>query len=520
MTLPSFSSSPTTGPADGDEDARGWTARRRSKGRRVLILLGVLGLGSLGIALAVTSARGRPLSSLLDPPESNIRTVKVTKGKLPLSVTGRGDLESAKNVEVVNGVEGQTTIIFLAPEGSNVKKGELICELDGLTLRNNLTDQEIATRQADSNLQNAVKTREVAQIALNEYLEGTFPHELRLAEHELQLAKANLAQAEDRFEWSSGMLLQNLVSPSQVLADQNSKLNCEISFSKSKTKIEVLKNYTRKKMLTELEANVEKARVDELTMRATFEAQRAKLKKLQDQVAKCKLYAPLDGMVVYANERSAMPGMTQPDIQEGSTVRERQRILRLPDVAHMRVNAKIDESQISRIAPGQKATIRVDAYPNTPLRGTVERVRPLAEVNMFNSDVRLYSTMIAIEDPPSMLRPGMTAKVQILVDQAEDVLSVPVRSVLQFQGKDHAFVVTAEGPQLREIELGTTNDDLVEVKSGLREGDRIALDPASLMTEVEKTRAFALGGPRYRDDWEEDKRPKDAAPAEPEPADD
>lgn len=520
MATPAFSSPLTTGPAEGGGDDRGWQARRRSRGRRAFVLLLVVGLGTLGTVLAVTSARGRPLSSLFGPPESHVRTVKVVKDKLPTAVVGRGDLESAKNAEVINGVEGQTAIIFLAPEGSTVKKGELVCELDGLTLRNSLTDQEIATRQADNNLQNAVKTREVAEIALKEYVEGTYPHEMRLAEHDLQLAEANLAQAQDRFDWSSGMLSQNLVSPSQVLADKNSKLNCEIAFSKSQTKIDVLKNYTRKKRLTELSAAIDKARVDELTMKATFEAQQAKLEKFQKQVNMCKLYAPTDGMIVYANERSAMPGMTQPDIQEGSMVRERQRILRLPDVGHMRVNAKIDESQVARVVPGQKAKIRVDAFPGAPLQGTVERVRPLSDPNMFNAEVRLYTTLIVIDNPPPTLRPGMTAKVEILVSRSEDVLAIPVRTVLQFQGKDHAFVVTSEGPELREIEIGATNDEMAEVKSGLREGDQVAMDPASLMTEAERTRAFALGGPRARDNWDEDNRPQDPDPAGPKPSDD
>lgn len=496
--LPSLMPAPT-GHEPGARAPLG-SGRRR---RKFLVVLGIGALVLGGVGLGLATGWG-PFAEVLPARRSAaVRSFQPKRSKLSVQVIARGDLESSNNVDVVNQVEGQSTILYLKPEGSVVKQGELVCELDATVLKDNLNRQMIATQKAEADLLNATKTREVAEIALREYLDGTYPQELKTLEGELDLAKKNLTQAEVTYKWSTNMAKKGFISPSQNRADRDAMVSCQINLRKSETKIHVLKNYARPKKQKELEAAVEKARVDELAKRSMAIEERNKEDKLRDQIAKCRLTAPVDGLIVYDKGGMRRGGMgNQTLIEEGATVRQYQKIINLPDITKMQVNAKVAEESVDQVAPGQKVRLSVDAA-RRPLTGTVDSVRPMADAagRMGESEVRVYTVLIAIDDPPPTLRPGMAAVAEILVDEADDVLAVPMTAVVQFGGKDHVFVVTPEGPKLREVRLGTRSDRLIAVVSGLREGETVALEPLALMTPEEKTRAFIVATARNDDPW-------------------
>ncbi len=161
----------------------------------------------------------------------------------------------------------------------------------------------------------------------------------------------------------------------------------------------------------------------------------------------------------------------------------------------MQVNTKVHESQIDKIAAGMKARIRVDAFSDTELNGTVLDVAPLPDpTSFFSSDIKVYTTHVKIDDPLPGLRPGMTAEVTILVDRKENVLSVPVQAILEYGGKDHVAVKTPNGFDRREVELGVTNDRFVEVVKGITAGTVVALNPIALMSEDERRELFGVDG--------------------------
>ncbi len=112
----------------------------------------------------------------------------------------------------------------------------------------------------------------------------------------------------------------------------------------------------------------------------------------------------------------------------------------------MRVNTKVHESMVDRVTPGLKARIRVDAFASRELIGTVQLVNPLPDPSSFlSSDIKVYTTMISIDNGFSELRPGMTAQVEILVTQLDNVLSVPVQAILRVQGQGLRLHPAAEG---------------------------------------------------------------------------
>jgi RND family efflux transporter MFP subunit len=207
-------------------------------------------------------------------------------------------------------------------------------------------------------------------------------------------------------------------------------------------------------------------------------------------------------------------------------VYNQQKLFELPDLSRMQVKVRIHESMVKRVKPGQKADISIEAMANLTLHGTVENVGILAENTFWEErGVKQYTIKIKIDDLPenSGLNPGMTAQVKIHCGEVPDVLIVPVQAVAQNEGKHYAYV-KGSGIERRDVEVGETNEKFVEVKSGLEEGDRVALDARSRLTAEtkasEKKGEESKAGEKKKDEKKDDKKeePKPATPAPAAPA--
>src|SRR5207244_4150270 len=114
-----------------------------------------------------------------------------------------------------------------------------------------------------------------------------------------------------------------------------------------------------------------------------------RLKKLEATVAHCTIRAPREGIIAYAQQANRW-GRSENQIAEGVTVREGQAIFNVPDPNHMQVRAKINESKVALIQSGQPVLIRIDAFPDRPLRGTVTEITPIPAPGNQAADIRVY----------------------------------------------------------------------------------------------------------------------------------
>src|SRR5271166_266241 len=466
--------------------------RRASAGKVIAVGLAcLLALG--GITVLSVPGLSTPIRGFFTTTDLDIIPYEVKPAALPITVTDKGALESSRNQDVQCQVEGSTTIIMSLSEGTKVKKGDLVCELDSASLNDSLTNQKIATQGAEASFQNAKLTREVAEIAVKEYEEGIFLQDKATAEGEFKLAESDLARAADRVDWATRMYEKGYVSKAQKVSEELNFQKAKFALEQAESKLHVLLEYTKGKTIKELRSEVEKARSDELAKEQTYSLEKTKEAKLVKQIENCKLFAPGDGIVVYANDPMKSFGNNQPQIEEGATVRERQKIFSLPDIGRMQVNTKVHESKIDKIERGMRAKIRVDAFSEKELSGTVTDVAPLPDpTSFFSSDIKVYTTKVRIDNPLPGLRPGMNAEVTILVSRKENVLSVPMEAVLEYGGKDHLAVRTPTGYERREVELGENNDKFVEVTKGLTAGSIVALNPVALISEEEKRELFGV----------------------------
>jgi uncharacterized membrane protein YgcG len=143
------------------------------------------------------------------------------------------------------------------------------------------------------------------------------------------------------------------------------------------------------------------------------------------------------------------------------------------------------------VSHGQKAMIRVSAFPDHQLHGRVTYISAVASVNdLFASDVKVYQTYVSIDESMEGLRPGMDTEVTIEVDsQPEPVLAMPLQAVMggvELGAKRKCFVMTEDGPQKRDIILGMSNEKMVEVKEGLEEDEVVVLNPVMLLSAKER----------------------------------
>jgi HlyD family secretion protein len=485
--------------------ARGSAASLAQGVIKYMIIMRCFKVASVLLALGATAAGIDALAPGQGPgPGAGPPVAEVKPGKLGVSVVERGYIEAGKVDDVHSEVEGTSTIISIVPEGSLVKKGGIVCELDSATLKDKLKNQQITVAQAAATSEQAKLTREVAEVALQEYTDAIYKQDQQTLRGEFITAESAIRKAEARLERTK--LARKLVAeanrtgtktPAEVViwldiedridAAEMSLMHEKAALELAQSKLNRLMKYTRDRTTKELSSEVEKAKSNELAKKATFSLERDKEAKLVRQIMACVIHAPADGVVIYAND----PGRTlgSINIEEGATVRERQHILRVVDLnSPMLVNAKVPEAWVDQVRLGLPVRIKVDAFANLELTGTVISIAPAPDSSTrFGTDRKVYTTRVKLADSRPGLRPGMTAEVEIVIAELDNVLSVPFAAVVSYDDKDHVAVKKPGGGfDWREVELGKSNGKVVEVKRGLNAGDVVTLDPLALMTEAEK----------------------------------
>ncbi len=443
--------------------------------------------------------------------EAVIQGQAVRRGPLRIAIVERGNLQAADAVVLKNEVEGRTTILFLIEEGTIVEAGELVCELDTSELEERRVSQEITVQNREashvkakqnyaiqesenvSNIQRSERELRFAKLDLKKYIEGDYPQQLQEKDEAIILSREELQRATQDLEWSERLAEKGFLENTQLEADRLGKRRNEIQLNQNTRAIELLKDYEHPRRLDELEANVAEAgrELDRINLQAkarivdydaevrTTEAQlnleREKLARIDKQIENAKLYAPSAGMIVYWQEESRWGG-GEP-LQEGSEVRERQELITIPSAGSMIAQASLHESVIEQVEIGMPCLITVDAVPDDELRGQIrfKAVLPDQVSRWVNPDLRVYRSEVKLIDANDRLRPGMSCSIEIIVDEIEDALYIPLQSVFLDAGETVCFVSKGTGHEMRSIEVGKNDGKWVAIDSGLEEGEVVLL---------------------------------------------
>lgn len=415
----------------------------------------------------------------------NIITEVVRRGPFDHVVLEQGEVESSSNIEVICEVESQggggggssgTPILWVIEEGAYVKEGDKLVELDSSALENQFTTQRIAVSSAEALVISSEAAVRTAEIALQEYIQGTYLSERKAILSEIAVAEQSLQKAELLMASAERLAAKGMYKQQQVEAEKFGVINARNTLESAHARLKVLDELTREKFKVQYESDIEAAKAKLSSDKNVLAEEQETLRNLENQIAKCVMYSPAEGVVVHNNNFSSR-GSAEFVVEEGALVRERQTIIKLPDPSKMQVKAAVNEQNITLIAEGMAAKVRVSAVPGEML-ARVKRVNRYAEPgSWFSSSVKEYATYIEILNPPPSIRTGMTAEVRIFVAQLPDALQIPVHGVYEYKG--HHFCLKKNGTEWEtiEIDIGATNDQMVTIDEGLEEGDVIALNP-------------------------------------------
>ena len=373
---------------------------------------------------------------------------------------------------------------MIKPEGTEVSAGELVCELDSAAFNDEAIAQRIRFDQAKAYLIQARSLLEVNEISVREYRDGIFKQDLQLVRQYLSACRTEEDRARRNLVWSKDVYLKGYRAPSQYQADILALERAVIALGEAERMEKRLIDFTGPKIIKSLEAKLEANKADALAQESAFQLESDRLKRLEKTVENCTLRAPHEGIVVYSMPPSNGWRPQAAVIMEGATVREGQAIFELPDAKKMRVRARVNESKVGWVKVGQKASIRIDAFADKPLLGTVTEVTAIPAPNGMGSDIRVYFANVVIDSGGfEGLRPGLSAQVSFFVENRPETTRIPIQSLRIFDSGSYAAVTTSPDRttwRWQLLEVGLMNESYAEILGGLKPGDKVVANPDAL----------------------------------------
>lgn len=359
--------------------------------------------------------------------EIQIPVTEVQHGDLTLTLSEVGELKATRSATI--SAPNDKLIMYLAPEGSWVKEGDLLVQLESEKYKIGITESQSALDRA------------VAQ--------------LKQAESDLQSQRFKEESAKKGYESLLGLKEKGFAMESEVEEARLAYLEL-----KSKT--------------GSFEAAVEQER-------SNVEFSKGGLEQIKRKLAANAVYAPMAGLVVYANVGRPEDGKK---VEVGMTPYEGQPLMYLPDITTMQVETEINEMDVQKIKTGQPVTITLDAVPDVTFKGKVATIGSLAQhkvskVSGKRTGVKVFDVTVDVLEADERLRPGLSANAAILIDEVKDVTYVPVEAVFNDNGKTIAYIKHGRGARQVYVDCGTSNEKYVIIRSGLQPGDKVYLGQPS-----------------------------------------
>ena len=443
-------------------------------------------------------------------------TFTVKRGPLTISVVESGTIKARDQHIIKNEVEGRTSIITLVPEGTRIKKGDLLVELDASSLQDSKINQEISvqntqaayinarenlaivTSQAESDVNETELNLEFARQDLQKYEEGQYPKDVNEANKMITLAKEELERAQQTLDWSNKLFKEKYLSETERAADEITVKRRKLEYDLAVADLKLLEDFTHPRQIRQLQSDVQQAisaldrakrkaeadkrqaGADMNAKQAEYVRQQAKLTKIEDQLKKTTILAPCDGLVVYATStKSGLASMLKEPLAEGQQVFERQELIYLPTDTSTMAEVSVHETSLAKVRRGQPAIITVETMPGRKFLGTVAMVAPLPDsAGIFlNPDLKVFKTQINLDTDDPALRPGTTCRAEIIVEEYDDAVYVPVQAVTRVEGETIVYLPKGESFVPHKVEIGLDNNRMVRIISGLKEGQVVLLNP-------------------------------------------
>jgi RND family efflux transporter MFP subunit len=408
-------------------------------------------IGALAVLVVASAAW-----LLADSPKDDASlTAVVTKGDFIVPVSSAGELRSSSFVQIQGPANAQQAGAFqmkiatIVPEGTLVKEGDVVAELDRSTLASKMQETALNVQKSEALYEQAMLDSTLNLSKAREDLRGM----------ELALEEKRIARDQAKFEAPS---VQR-----QAAIDYE---RAERALAQGKI---------------DLVTRTEQAQAKMREVGADLERQKSLQRVVIEVMEGFTVRAPSDGMVIYVREWNGRKKGAGAQVNPWEPA-----VATLPDLTKMESMTYINEIDVRKVSVGQPVKITLDSDPNKLLQGTVTAVANVGEQRP-NSDAKVFEVKINVTAPDTTLRPGMTTGNLIETARLADVLAVPLEAVTSEENVPFVFVRRSGRVVKQEIATGAMNDTHVVVSAGLAEGEEVLLVPP---TDASKVNIIRLAG--------------------------
>lgn len=453
----------------------------------------------LALVLVVAGVGGwrlRAVSAARTADKAQVPTAEVTHGPLVVTLPVSGALQSAQETQVRGEIAG--VLIDICQDNTPVKPGDFTFQLDTKDLvkqRDELTrgfaDAEEALNNAKAEGDTAIAQAQSDTAAAQESL--TLAQEKARAENEkaaaeVRYAEGETARAQRELVRTQRLAKFNYVAGTKLREAEKMYRQQEFEFQQQRAQQADTEKRTAEQVRDQ-ETALELARHALETAKANTledtegerihvaEAQR-KLDEVNKKIEQCTVTAPVAGLaVIQTNEDNwpeRRPYRLGDQLESGSSP------VMIYDISKMQVRCQIGEMDITRVHQGQDAFVSTASDGGKRYRAKVALVEQLAqESNVWQGGTpgkKVFAVLVTLnETDPRRLRPGMTVDLEIVVDTVPEATMAPIRTVFTENGKRFVYRASGEGFERVPVTTGDRNDLMIELRSGVRGGDRVAL---------------------------------------------
>ena len=369
--------------------------------------------------------------------------------------------------------------------------------------------RKIETAEADRQAELDV---EFAEQDLAKYIEGTAPLAKLALKGDIDIAEEEIKRAEDRLVSTKKLRTKGYATDLEVQADELTIQKQNNLITKYRKQMELLERFDIPQMTKRYQSKLAQVRVSEKRMieksrtilenqietvarrKAGLQAQRDKLELYQVQLIKTEMRAPQNGLVIFARSSSRY---SESYIKLGADIRKGYGVIDLPDVSELMAVVQVHESYVRHLRNDLKAIVKIDSLPEQEFKGVVRLVAPTPDQRRrYYENISVYDTHVWIEDEhnqlPKDLKPGVSARAEIVIAELENVLKIPVQCVTTRRGQKVVQVKRGDAVETVPVETGQFNARFIEIREGLAAGDQVSLSPQiarSSKSDKSKTQA-------------------------------
>lgn len=472
---------------------------------------------TVGVVLLVLAAAAGPLGvwpRLLGTTDEATDVYRVVPTILNVTLEEEGELKPVNSVDIKCEVQGQNmTIQWIVPESSAVKKGDLLVRLAADELKDRVEMEEIELKKITAGLEearqaleitrsenaSAIKRAEidlqVAELEYTRYVEGDYAKARQSIEIAIKQTEIDIAQRNDELEKSRRLFEREFISRSEIKKLEDALEKAQMTLRLNKLEADILDNYELPKNKIQKQSAVQRAteELEREKQRAasrerqadarvadqaqTLDIRTRRFERLKDQLAKCEICAPVDGVVQYGGGGSRQRWYGGNRIAVGERVYDGQTLITLPDTSQMMVATRIHEADRHKIREGLTCLVRVPAVPGQTFTAKLTKIAQFAdsEGSWWNPNLKEHAAEAVLTTTAPELSPGDTAHVEILIEEIPDVLAVPVQSVFVRGAKRFVFVRDGADAAPVEVKVGRTSTTMIEITEGVAAGSEVMM---------------------------------------------